>query len=322
MDKHNAGTSYSHILVTLVLLLSATSAIAQEDAGASLSIGAINDRVEGAAVRVLAKYGESLAVTDKLVPKGISDDRKSASFYTLSRQVTVDTTDKGSFGGVSFRYGVKFYNVGMKTENALDENGKPILDENGKIITVTKFDGDKWAHVFPINIGADADRNFNNHDYLVEAGYIPAQFRSGDSCFKLGANPIVGLNVQLGHRQRTAVSTASGQPPEPSGNLRRLKLEGRLNFPLSCIFDTPSNTDNTSTDALGLVFADIGQWQVIASSIGWRDYVESRSYKKHELTIRIPTGAKTSFDLKREVGAAPTNFDTGAKFSANMNIEF
>lgn len=321
MNKNFAGTSYPHILITLVLLLSATFAIAQEDTGASLSIGAINDRVEGAAVRVLAKYGESLGVTDRLVPKGISDDRKSASFYTLSRQVTVDTTDKGSFGGASFRYGVKLYNVGMKTETK-DENGNPLLDENGKPTTITKFDGDKRAHIFPINIGADTDRNFNNHDYLVEAGYIPAQFRYGDSCFKLGANPIVGLSVQLGHRQRTAVSTASGQPPEPSGNLRRLKLEGKLDFPLSCIFNTPSNANNTSTDALGLVFADIGQWQVIASSTGWRDYVESRTYQKHELTVRIPTGTKTSFDLKREIGAAPANFDTGAKFSANMTIEF
>lgn len=300
------------ILTVSFLLLSASVSLAQEDSGASLTIGAIKDQVEGSAVHILAKYGESLGVTDKLIPKEISGDR--GLFYTMSRQITIDETDKGNFGGISLRYGVKRYNVGVKT-TAVDENGAPLEKP------ITKFDGDKWMHIFPMHIGADADRNFNNHDYLVEVGYIPAQYRYGDSCFKLGANPIIGLSAQLGHRQRSPVSTASGQPPEQSGSLRRLKLEGKLDFPLSCIFNTPSNTDQTAAGALDLVFSDIGQWQVMVSSTGWRDFVETRTYQKHELTVRIPTGAKTFLDLKREIGAAPTNFDTGAKFSANMTIE-
>lgn len=319
MKNRIAASPYLQILATLLLSLSASLALAQEDSGASLTIGAIKDQVEGSSVHVLAKYADSLGVNDRLITsrkneiKTISGDRDI--FYTLSRQFKVDTTDKGNFGGISLRYGVTRYDIGMKT-TSVDENGNPLSRP------ITKFDGDKWAHIFPIHVGADADRNFNNHDYLVEAGYIPAQYRSGDSCFKLGANPIIGLSAQLGHRQRSPVSTASGQPPEQSGSLRRLKLEGKLDFPFSCIFNTPSNTDQTAADALGLIFSDIGQWQVIVSSTGWRDFVESRTYQKHELTIRIPTGAKSSFDLKREVGAAPTNFDTGAKFSANMTIEF
>ncbi len=312
MKTHNVGTSCLQMLVASLLLLSASFALGQEDSGASLTVGAIKDKVESSAVRVLAKYGDSLGVTDKLVPKEISGDR--GLFYTVSRQLTVDTTDAGNFGGVSLRYGLKRYDIGMKT----DPDAPPRPD--GK--PVVKFDGDKWMHIVPILFGADTDRNFKNHDYLVEAGYIPAQYRSGDSCFKIGANPIVGLSAQLGRRVRGLEATAAGQPPEPSGSLRRLKLEGKLDFPLSCIFKTPGNADQTTLDIPALLFSDIGRWQVIVSSTGWRDFVEDRTYRKHELTVRIPTGAKTSIDLRRDIGAAPTNFDTGAKFSANLTIGF
>ena len=299
-------------LASGLMVLFASFADAQENANASISIGAIKDQVESSSVRILAKYGESLAVTDKLVPQEISGDR--GRFYTLSRQLNIDAADKGQFGGVSLRYGVKLYDIGMKVDPQAPSrpDGKPVI----------KFDGDKWMHVFPIQLGADADRNFKNHDYLIEAGYIPAKFSSGDSCFKLGANPIVGISGQLGRRTRVAESTAAGEPPEPSGSLRRLKIEGRLDFPISCILRLPTNGEASGSNPAALMFADIGRWQVIAAAAGWRDFVEDRSYKKYDLTVRIPTNAKAFIDLKREIGAAPTNFDTGAKFSANLTNEF
>lgn len=300
-------------LTSSLLTVFVTGALAQENAATSLSIGAIKDQVESAAVHVLAKYGDSLSVTDKLVPQQISGDR--GSFYTLSRQFTVDTADKGSFGGVSLRYGIKRYDVGLKTDPEAPPraDGKPVI----------KFDGDKWMHVIPIHFGADADRSLKNYDYLIEAGYIPALYRSGDSCFKLGANPIVGLSAQVGHRTRDPVPTALVPNPEKSGGLRRLKLEGKLDFALSCLLRTQTAAaDQSNAGPLSMIFGDIGNWRIILSSTGWHDFSESRNYKKHEFTIRIPTSGKTSIDLKRDVGAAPTNFNTGAAFSANLNIEF
>ena len=300
------------ILTGITLYFIASGANGQEKSEASLSIGAIKDQAETSAVRILAKYGQSLGVTDQIAVKEVVGDR--GFFYTLSRQVTIDTADKGKFGGVSLRYGVKRYNVGVKTDNDApkQEDGKPAI----------KFDGDKWMHLIPIQFGADADRNLHNRDYLLEVGYIPALYRPTDSCFKLGANPIAGISGQLGHRTRIADATAPDKSPEPSGSLRRIKAEAKLDFPLSCFLKTPDSASKDSSSPFGLLFTDIGQWQIIASTTGWRDFVENRSYRKHELTIRIPTGSKTSLDLRREIGAAPANFDTGAKFGANLTIDF
>lgn len=311
MKLNRLEASFYQHSIAIWLLSAVTLTVAQESANTSLTIGAIKDQAEASAVRVLVKYGDSLSITDELVPKEISGDR--GLFYTVSRQATVDTSDAGKFGGVSFRYGLKRYDVGMKTDPDAPAraDGKPVV----------KFDGDKWMHVVPIQIGADADRTFKNRDYLVEVGYIPAQFRAGDSCFKLGANPIVGISGQLGHRQRSGEVTAPGKPAETSGSLRRVKIEGKFDFPLSCVLRTPASSDAASGPG-DLLFADIGRWQVMLSVAGWRDFVEDRTYKKTELTIRIPTGTNTSMDFKREIGAAPTNFDTGAKFSANLTIAF
>ncbi|MDB5870649.1 MAG: hypothetical protein JWQ07_91 [Ramlibacter sp.] len=299
-------------LTSLILAVWIQCVHAQESAAPSLSIGAVRDRVEGAAVRVLAKYGETLSIADKLVPGQVTGDR--GTFFTLNRQVLIDAADKGKFGGLLLRYGVKYYNIGLKT----DPNAPPT--DTGR--PVVKFDGDKWMHVFPVQLGFEADRSFKNKDVLIEAGYIPGLFRSGDSCFKLGANPIIGLSAQLGHKQRSPEPTATGEPAEPSGGLRRVKAEGKMDFALSCVFRTPANVEAGSTDPIGLIFSDIGQWRIVLASTGWRDFAENRTYKKHEVTLRIPTGAKSFMDLKREIGAAPTNFDTGAKFSANLTVEF
>lgn len=312
MTRNSFSGRFWHSSTALGLLLVATIAVAQELTNTSLTIGAIKDQAESSAVRVLAKYGDSLSINDEIVPKEITGDR--GLFYTVSRQATIDTNDTGKFGGVSFRYGFKRYDVGMKidTEAPPRADGKPVV----------KFDGDKWMHVFPIQIGADADRTFNNRDYLVELGYIPAQFRSGDTCFKLGANPIVGVSGQLGHRKRSAEAITPDKPAETSGPLRRMKIEGKFDFQLSCIQRMPASPDTTPSGLADMLFTDISQWQVMLSAAAWRDFVENRTYKKTELTIRIPTGTNTSMDFKREIGAAPTNFDTGAKFSANLTIAF
>jgi len=288
------------------LVFSVEPAKAQDESNASISVGALKGKAEASVVRVLVKFGDSLAVTDRLVPKSLSGDR--ADFYTLNRVAKIDATETGQFGGLSLRYGVKYYNIGMKSEVF---DGKPIV----------KFDGDKVMHVIPISIGADSDRNGKNRDLLLEAGYIPALFKGGDSCFKLGANPIAGVALQIGQRKRSAEPTEPGKPAETSGSLRRLKAEGKLDFALSCLLRLPA-ASASSDSAASVLFGDIGRWQLTLSSAAWRDFVEDRNYRRTELNIRIPTGGKSFVDFKREIGAAPTDFNTGAKFSANLTIEF
>lgn len=297
-----------HFPAVTALAIAPFCATAQENSVASLSVGALKGRAEEAAVRVLANFGDTLSINDRIVPKSTSGER--GDFYTLNRTAKIDATNNGQFGAVSVRYGVKYYNVGMKSEVF---DGKPII----------KFDGDKLMHVVPISFGVDADRGFKNRDALVEVGYIPALFKGTDSCFKLGANPIVGAALQVGHRRRAQEPTEAGQPPESSGSLWRVKVEGKFDFTLSCVFRLPSGATETSGEsAVAVLLGDIGRWQVTLSSAAWRDFVEYRNYRRTEFNIRIPTGAKTYVDLKREVGATPVEFNTGAKFSANLTVEF
>lgn len=295
-------------LAVATLSMACLSATGQETSAASLSVGALKGKAEEAAVRLLVKFGDSLSVTDRLIPKSTSGDR--GEFYTLNRTAKIDATDNGQFGGVSVRYGVKYYNVGMKSEIF---DGKPII----------KFDGDKWMHVIPVSLGVDADRGFKNRDTLLEVGYIPALFKGTDSCFKIGANPIIGAALQVGHRKRVQESTETGKPPESSGSLRRLKVEGKFDFALSCVFRLPGASTETSGDsAARVLLGDIGRWQITLSSAAWRDFSEDRNYRRTELNVRIPTSAKTYVDFKREVGAAPAEYNTGAKYSANLTVEF
>jgi hypothetical protein len=285
----------------------AGAAHAQGESSGSLTLGAIKQHAEAPVVRVLAKFGDSLAIADRLVPGSVSGDR--GTFYTLNRIVKVDATDKGQFGGVSVRYGLKYYSVGMKTETF---EGKPI----------TKFDGDRLMHVVPLSFGVDADRDLQNRDYLVELGYIPALFRGTQTCFKLGANPIAGAALQVGRRTRSAEPTEAGKPAEPSGSLARLKVEAKADFLFSCVLGKPATEGPSATSPLAILLADIGQWQLSASVAAWRDFVENRNYRRTEINLRIPAGDKKFIDLKREIGAAPTDFNTGAKFSANLTVEF
>lgn len=289
-----------------MLWAAACAVHAQGESGGSLTLGAIKERAEAPVVRVLAKFGDSLAIADQLVPGSVSGDR--GTFYTLNRIVKVDATDKGQFGGVSVRYGLKYYSVGMKTETF---EGKPI----------TKFDGDRLMHVVPLSFGVDADRNLENRDYLLEVGYIPALFRSKETCFKLGANPIAGAALQAGRRTRSAEPTEAGKPAETSGSLARLKVEAKADFLFSCLF-RPVAAEQPSASPLAILLADIGQWRLSLHAAAWRDFVENRNYRRTEINLRIPAGEQKFIDLKREIGAAPTDFNTGGKFSANLTIEF
>lgn len=290
----------------VVLSVASITSLAQGESSGSLTLGAIKEQAEAPVVRVLAKFGDSLAIADQLVPGSVSGDR--GTFYTLNRIVKVDATDKGQFGGVSVRYGLKYYSVGMKTETF---EGQPI----------TKFDGDRLMHVVPLSFGVDADRNLENRDYLLELGYIPALFRSKETCFKLGANPIAGAALQVGRRTRSAEPTEAGKPAETSGSLARLKVEAKADFLFSCLF-RPAAAGQPSASPLAILLADVGQWRLSLHAAAWRDFVENRNYRRTEINLRIPAGEQKFIDLKREIGAAPTDFNTGGKFSANLTIEF
>jgi hypothetical protein len=93
MFRNCLASAKSH-LAFCALVFTTTLAIAQDESNASISVGALREKAEASVVRVLVKFGDSLSVSDRLVPKSISGHR--ADFYTLNRVAKIDATDKGA----------------------------------------------------------------------------------------------------------------------------------------------------------------------------------------------------------------------------------
>jgi hypothetical protein len=305
----------------LLYNLFSSSVWAQPVAENTLSLGAVRDITEKAVVRLMVKHAEAWNADDKLVQrKTLVAGRET--FYTTSRKAELNVTENGTFDGVILRYGVRAYSVNNELDKVLTQanDGKPVIS----------IDSDSWIHVFPVEIGFDADENFNNRDALLEVAYVPLLLSDGN-CFKLGANPIIGISAQMGQQTRDSNSAAlAGQQTGTSGTLRRMKLDAKLDIPFTCLI-RPSGNPATidASSILSVLGSDISQlgsflsdWTLSTSATGWRDFSDDRSYKKYEAVLRIPTGEKSTLDLKRELGAAPTAFDTGAKFSANLTLAF
>ncbi|MYM25495.1 hypothetical protein GTP46_22960 [Duganella sp. FT135W] len=303
-------TSYLYKIVALGVFFSISiccTASETEKTPTTISVGAIRDEIEGSAVRVLAKMGDAFAINEQLQATIPSQDASSGTFNILSREVKIDASEKGKFGSATFRYGIQHYLIGLESKTLPD--GTVIRKSNGQM------------HVITAHFGADTDRSTKNRDLLLEVGYVPVYISQDETCWKLGVNPIIGISAQIGKRYRSTDPEYILTPGENSGGLRRVKAEGRLDFPLSCFGFSPGESSKSAAE---LILADISRWKIQMRSVKWRDFSEAKNYTKHELVIRIPTGVKagTYMDLRREIGASPIEFDTGAKFGINFTLEF
>lgn len=286
------------------LLVGSFAAVAQaQDAspasptGLELSLGTVKEKVEGAAVSALVRFGDKLTAEDQLT-------RATAPvFYAITRKVEFDVTDKGTFAGVALRYGFKAFKAPLITHPS--DPSLKVTDSRG------------WMHVFPVTLGLDADRSFKNRDVLLEAGYVPFKGDAGVSCFKLGGNPIVGLVGQLGRRTRDPALD------DKEASLRRVKLEFATDFALSCLRPRkPTQAEGGDPGLLGLFADDIGSWRVMFQAVAWRDYTLRDSFRHAALTLRVPTGKGAFMDFKREVGAEAPTFTKGAQFGAYLTVQY
>ena len=295
----------SQFLLWSVFLFALNIDAQAQETPASLSVGAVRDRVEGGAIRILAKLGDTLSVSNKLVPHKAGP--AWGSFLVSNRALEIDGADDGKFGGVSFRYGMQYY------------AGKLSIDPKAPGTPLKRLSG--LLHVVSMHVGADADRSFNNRDYLAEVGYMPVYIdrdeSDTDGCgLALGVAPLVAISGQVGRAYRSDESAGLSVSGENSATLRRIKIEGRWTVPLGCYISSGSS------DVSQALFGDIGSWELSLRSRAWRDLATHRTYKKHEIVLRIPAGNDTYLDLRRDVGAAPSEYDTGAKFGANVTVEF
>lgn len=302
MDKRVAASA---IALPVFLVWAVNCAAADEPASQgrlSLSLGTIKEKAEGAAVRALVKFADNTSVEERLASTG------GSLFYAITRKVEFDVTDKGSFGGVAARYG--FIAVSAPQIPHPTNLGLQVTDSSG------------WVHVFPVTLGVDADRGIQNRDILLEGGYVPFKGTGNRlTCFKLGGNPVVGLIGQLGRRTREPAL----QPA--SASLRRVKLELRLDFPLSCLGGAFAGDEGgapgpRSASLLKLFGADLGRWQLMVDGDLWRDFVTRRTYRYAALTLRVPAAQGAFMDFRREVGAKAPTFDKGAQFGVYLTVQY
>lgn len=272
-----------------------------------MSVGAVKDQAEGAAVRLLAKLGDKFSYKEEFVPTMPAPGSAYGTFNLVSREFAVDAADKGKLGNATFRYGIQHYLVGLK--KSTDGDGNVFTDTSGNM------------QIFSAHFGADTDRSLKNRDLLLELGYLPILAKP-DRCFSLGFNPLLGVGMQLGKRYRTTNPEYVLTEGNTGGVLKRLKGEGMLAFPLKCVGVKSNGSGNPVI--LDTLFSDLSEWSLRFRTENWRDFAESKTYHKHTMIIRTPTGVKkdTFVDFRRDIGASPVEFNSGAKYGINLTLGF
>lgn len=272
----------------------------------SVSLGSMHDQLEGGTVRLMAKIGDALGGTDDLYATDTS-----GRFWVASREFAIDAADKGKFGNASVRLGARYYILSQSVEPGAPIGMKPIYDGG-------------LSHVFNFHLGADTDRNARNKDVLVEAAYLPMWKNPTNSCLSIGpSGHMLGVAAQVGHQKRS-YEPAVVDSKDESATLKRAKFEYRATLPLSFKCDGVSpNTPKNKRGALSdVIFSEISMWSVLLHSTVWRDFTDKKTFKKHEVVLRIPMTKGAMLDLRRDIGASPVEFDTGSKYGANVTIEF
>lgn len=177
---------------------------------------------------------------------------------------------------------------------------------------------DRLMHVFPISVGVETSRFFENAALLGEIGYVPFDVSSGTSFLgvplQLGLNPYIGVFFQGGYKfSNEASNTVGGSMDESSEGgddpLLRIKAEAKFDIPLPLDFA-----------ALGakLIF-NLQPW-----ATGWYDIYNNEFYHSvgTKLKIGLPGAKKTSIDLVFENGSGEPNFNRGSQFSAGLSVMY
>lgn len=259
----------------------------------TLSLGAVKEQLETSGVRALVKFANARELDEALKSPG------GPSFYILNRKIDVDVTDKGTFGGLSMRYGVTRFFAPIKIVE-----GVKVTDSSG------------WMHTIPMTLGLDASRRLDNRDVLLEVAYVPFKGLGVPSCFKLGGNPVVGVVGQAGHRTR------QDAPADFKSSLARLRLEAKASFLLGPCFGIGKGAADRGAGFLDVLAIDIANWRVLIDASATRDFVDKKNYRHAALAIRMPAAKGSFVDLRREVGSAAPNFEKGSQYGVYLTVQY
>jgi len=249
----------------------------------SLSIGSVRTEYEKAAIRLLVQYTRELGEIDI--------DLTENFWGTLSPEIRFQTGEEDAFNGIVGHIGGNFYSFSYTEVDGIKvENTRALF------------------HVFPMSVGAETNREFNNLNALFELGYVP-WYQNIPSLPDFLKKSKVGIFLQSGYKFRIASNDTQEDADnliEENGNDALFRLKGIFGFNPGVIF---SGNGQTGISILGHI-------------TGWWDIIDKKEYYRIDATFRIHLGFDRFFDLTYEKGSGAPNFNPGDQFSANITIKF
>lgn len=285
---------YFLFLVTLffVSVMSCASNASEKDSSpVEISIGTIRTEAEKSAVGVLVKYVENID-EDYFVSNAKNHKIKDGKGWLIdiTPEIELQTGGEDSFNGL----------IAKMTLNYISFDTTIIND-------IETPDTGSYFSVFPVSIGIESDRKFNNASLLVEAGYVPFNLRSK---LRLGLESKIGIFLQAGYKFE------NDSNPEPE--------EGGANDESQELADSEIARVKIDAGTELLRFKYWGEKSIalVPRARFWYDIANDKVYHKLEAKLEFSLGKDKSFDFRYEDGSGAPNFNEGSQFSANLTIMY
>ncbi len=186
----------------------------------------------------------------------------------------------------------------------------------GKVIElegVKLIDSKSMMHVFPISIGAESNTDFTFINSLVEVGYVPFYQGQGNKnvsdFLKLTQ---VSVFLQAGYKNKidtvNAANITGGKIDESEEQVNNGLLRSKVNISL----DTKNFFTGKDKPGLGL----------IGKATWWYDFLNSKTYYRLEVKLRLYLVKNKYFDFTYEKGSGAPNFNQGEQFGTGLSITF
>lgn len=278
------------ILVSLALMAGAAFAQSEIKPG-SASIGSVEGEDGSSSLQGTFKYQVPLG---EIFDSSFDPVRSRGSLFDITPDVFLNLSEGPNLNSV----------VVKVTGNYMRFS---VVDIEG----VYTPDSASYFSVFPISLGFEADQSFDNVVAVAEFGYVPFRLAPiGNSNFKLGVNPRVGVFAQFGYKFGAGSSSGSGasadQSSEPrDSEIARLKASADISIPLFSFGKTrPSPVS------------------ILVSAEAWYDLLNNEVYDREELIFRVGLGEGANLDFKYEHGSGAPNFNEGEQFGVFLNTTF
>ncbi|MEE9375870.1 MAG: hypothetical protein V3V04_06000 [Rhizobiaceae bacterium] len=236
------------------------------------------------------------------------DDR--AWLLDLVPEFNIEAGADGSFQSITAKVTGNYISFTQAPIGTLAGSLQPGVDDQGrKTPDLNRFS------VFPISLGMETTRYFDDVAVLAEVGYVPfGKHKLLGQSFILGLNPYVGVFLQGGHkfkvRNQVRIGNSQDESSEqPNSSIGRIKLISKFNT------DIPIGLSIYDQD----IKPKFNAW-----ATGWYDFVNSETYYSIGATLKFPLPGKeeTFINFTIEKGSGEPNFNKGTQFSSGLSIVY